>query len=148
MISDFAGQEVYYASHQMFLSSRSVYLLVWNLGQPLKESRFEYWLNAIKAKSPKAPVIIVGTHLDDCGKSEAELEEIRQQISEKYYRFENIKSIVEVDARKTGRKVEELIKLLNSVAFELGGVGDPIPKAWSLLEEGVFKERLLVILLA
>lgn len=28
---DFAGQEIYYSTHQFFMSKRSLYLLVWNL---------------------------------------------------------------------------------------------------------------------
>jgi len=32
---DFAGQELYYASHPLFLSSRAIYILVHNLSKPL-----------------------------------------------------------------------------------------------------------------
>ena len=32
---DFAGQELYYASHPLFLSSRALYILVHNLSKPL-----------------------------------------------------------------------------------------------------------------
>ena len=32
---DFAGQQLYYASHPLFLSSRALYILVHNLGKPL-----------------------------------------------------------------------------------------------------------------
>ena len=32
---DFAGQQLYYASHPLFLSSRAVYILVHNLDKPL-----------------------------------------------------------------------------------------------------------------
>jgi hypothetical protein len=39
---DFAGQEIYYATHQFFLSERSLFLVVFNLVSPV-ESRIEYW---------------------------------------------------------------------------------------------------------
>ena len=38
---DFAGQSVYYNSHQFFLSSRAVYLLVWYMMQYLLSSPFK-----------------------------------------------------------------------------------------------------------
>ena len=35
---DFAGQELYYASHPVFLTSRAIYILVCNLSKSLKET--------------------------------------------------------------------------------------------------------------
>ena len=35
---DFAGQQVYYASHPIFLSPRAVYMLVYNLNKDLKDT--------------------------------------------------------------------------------------------------------------
>ena len=64
-IWDFGGQEEYYATHQCFLSDRSMYLLVWNVKhgqQGVKE--LEPWLNNITLRAPHSCVLIVGTHLD------------------------------------------------------------------------------------
>ena len=36
------GQEIYYATHQFFLSERSLFLVVFNL-LSLVQSRVEYW---------------------------------------------------------------------------------------------------------
>ena len=35
---DFAGQIIYYTTHQMYLSGRSVYFLVFNMSKPLNDS--------------------------------------------------------------------------------------------------------------
>ena len=35
---DFAGQHLYYASYPVFLSTRAVYMLVYNLSKGLKET--------------------------------------------------------------------------------------------------------------
>ena len=65
-IWDFGGQEEYYATHQCFLSQRSLYLLLFNLNdgdsgvQELKP-----WLNNIALRAPRSYVIIIGTHLDE-----------------------------------------------------------------------------------
>jgi leucine-rich repeat kinase 2 len=62
---DFAGQEVYYPTHQFFLSDHCVYLLVWDLRRKEEDSRIGYWLQSIRTRAESASVILVGTHLDD-----------------------------------------------------------------------------------
>ena len=58
-------QDTYYASHQFFLSDRSIYLLVWNLAKPESEQRLPFWLQTITSRCPRSPIILVATHLDD-----------------------------------------------------------------------------------
>lgn len=62
---DFGGQREYYATHQYFLSPRSLYLVTWNIidGERGVEG-LQQWLVNIQARAPGAPVIIVGTHVD------------------------------------------------------------------------------------
>lgn len=61
---DFAGQEIYYHSHNLFFSERAIYLLVINLAKPLNFKAVEYWIHSIRSLSPDSPFIIVGTHSD------------------------------------------------------------------------------------
>jgi len=61
---DFAGQELYYTTHQFFLSGRSIFVVVWNLEKPIEDSRVDFWLNSIQSKIANATVVLVGTHLD------------------------------------------------------------------------------------
>ncbi len=64
-IWDFGGQEEYYATHQCFLSERSLYLLLFNLKHGEKGvHELKPWLNNIALRAPNSLVIIVGTHLD------------------------------------------------------------------------------------
>lgn len=63
---DFAGQQVYYSTHAFFLAKRAIYLIVFNLIDPKQgQAAIEYWLQCINARAPRAPIIIVGTHMDD-----------------------------------------------------------------------------------
>lgn len=56
---DFGGQEIYHATHQFFLTKRSLYLLVWD-GQAEDEyGRIEYWLKTIESFANDSPVILV-----------------------------------------------------------------------------------------
>ena len=64
-IWDFAGQEEYYATHQCFLSKRSLYLLVWNVTEgDAGVADLKPWLNSISVRAPDSCVIVVGTFLD------------------------------------------------------------------------------------
>ena len=64
-IWDFAGQEEYYATHQCFLSKRSLYLLVWNVTEgDAGVADLKPWLNNISVRTPDSCVIVVGTFLD------------------------------------------------------------------------------------
>ncbi|GIX66530.1 hypothetical protein CEXT_19861 [Caerostris extrusa] len=62
---DFGGQKEYYATHQYFLSKRSLYLVSWRIidGERGVDGILQ-WLVNIQARAPNAPVIIVGTHYD------------------------------------------------------------------------------------
>jgi GTPase SAR1 family protein len=60
---DFAGQEVYYNTHQFFLTNDSITIIVFNLvDQPM--AKVEYWLQSIQSRAPHSPIILIGTHTD------------------------------------------------------------------------------------
>lgn len=62
---DFAGQAIFYPTHQFFLSGRSVYVITFNLLEP-NPTKIEYWLHQIDIISAYLSyVIIVGTHADN-----------------------------------------------------------------------------------
>jgi internalin A len=69
-IWDFGGQEIYHNTHRFFLSTRALYLLVWDKatrdGQTRKEDtaneenfNLDYWLDNIKNIGGEAPVLVV-----------------------------------------------------------------------------------------
>lgn len=68
---DFAGQDVYYSTHQFFLSPQAVYILVFNMMDTEESNRIEYWLHSIRSRARKAPIVLVGTHLDEAGVEKA-----------------------------------------------------------------------------
>lgn len=49
---------------QFFLSNRAVYFLVWNVRLGHEHAGLKFWLSSISVHAPKAPVLIVGTHID------------------------------------------------------------------------------------
>ena len=63
---DFAGQEDFYSTHQYFLSSRALYLAVYDASRDGKTEldNLRTWLLNIQASAPGAKVVLVGTHSD------------------------------------------------------------------------------------
>ena len=59
---DFGGQEIMHATHQFFLSRRSIYIILLNARE---EPNPEYWLNHIKSFGGNSPVIIVINKIDE-----------------------------------------------------------------------------------
>jgi internalin A len=56
---DFGGQEILHATHQFFLSERSLYLLVLEPRSGLAQRDAEYWLKLIETQGGGSPVIVV-----------------------------------------------------------------------------------------
>ncbi|CAB3231871.1 unnamed protein product [Arctia plantaginis] len=81
---DFGGQQEYYATHQYFLSRRSLYLVVWRVTDGRKGLAGALnWLRSIQARAPGSPVIMVATHYDqvvNCNLPENESPECLQRL--------------------------------------------------------------------
>lgn len=54
---DFGGQEIYHATHQFFLTKRSLYVLVADVRK--EDTDFPYWLQIVRLLSDNSPVLIV-----------------------------------------------------------------------------------------
>jgi internalin A len=56
---DFGGQEILHATHQFFLTERSLYLLVLEPHSGMAQRDAEYWLKLIETQGGASPVIVV-----------------------------------------------------------------------------------------
>ncbi|PRP80501.1 hypothetical protein PROFUN_11723 [Planoprotostelium fungivorum] len=136
---DFAGQQLYYSTHQFFLSQRSIYVLVFDLRYPEDDSRLEFWLYSIKVRSPNVPVIIVGTHADDKKCTQDYMTEVLTNIHDKFSPlFKNIVEYISVDATKS---VDILKNKLRTLIAQQPTMGESIPRAYLELERILLEER-------
>eukprot|EP01113_Clastostelium_recurvatum_P042156 TRINITY_DN6805_c1_g1_i2.p2 TRINITY_DN6805_c1_g1~~TRINITY_DN6805_c1_g1_i2.p2 ORF type:complete len:213 (+),score=64.83 TRINITY_DN6805_c1_g1_i2:138-776(+) len=68
---DMAGHEVYQSTHPFFLSRRSVFVLAFHMARIDEElPGLVQWLNCIQVMAADAPLVIVGTHLDEFTRKE------------------------------------------------------------------------------
>jgi internalin A len=62
-IWDFGGQEIYHATHQFFLTKRSLYILL--ADDRAENTDFNYWLQTIELLSGNSPLLIVQNEKQD-----------------------------------------------------------------------------------
>jgi internalin A len=62
---DFGGQEIMHATHQFFLTERSLYLLVLSGRENSADADAEYWLKLISSLGGDSPVVIALNKIDE-----------------------------------------------------------------------------------
>ena len=97
-IWDFSGFKEHYATHQYFLSQRSLYLLVFNLKHGDRGvEELKPWLNNIALRAPRSCVIIIGTHLDEIPDEErGEIDALLKRVGNLAASYNDKLQIVEV----------------------------------------------------
>jgi internalin A len=120
-IWDFGGQEIMHATHQFFLTKRSLYLLVLDSRLTQEENRVEYWLKIIQSFGGESPVIIVGNKTD-----QHPLDIDQRGLQNKY---PNIVGIIETSAA-TGKGIKNLKSIIVNKVNNLPHVRDQLPMTW------------------
>jgi leucine-rich repeat kinase 2 len=133
-VFDFAGQTVYYNTHQFFLTQRSVYLLVWNVRLGAEHSGLDFWLNSIDCHAPFCPIFVVGTHVDEVKKFSLDSDKLKK-------RYPQIVGFFYVSSR-TGHGVEALSEAVVAAALNEKYMGEKIPKCWLDLESALKELKL------
>ncbi|MBW4487425.1 MAG: leucine-rich repeat domain-containing protein [Trichocoleus desertorum ATA4-8-CV12] len=123
---DFGGQEIYHATHQFFLTKRSLYLLVCNCRTSEEENRIEYWLKLIESFGGQSPVIIVGNKKD-----EQPFDINRKALRDKY---PNIKDIIETSC-DTNEGINDLRSAITREVGQLNDVYNLLPLSWFEVKE-------------
>ena len=135
-IWDFGGQEIYHATHQLFLTKRSLYLLVVDTRR--EHSDFYYWLNVIELYGDDSPVLIIKNEMQDRS-TEINERELRGQ-------FSNLKATLATNLA-TNRGFTEILEEIKYCIKALPHIGDPLPKIWVRIREALeFEPRSYITL--
>ena len=118
-IWDFGGQEIYHATHQFFLTRRSLYVLVADGRR--EDTDFHYWLSMIQLLSADSPVMIVKNNRDDRA-SEIDEDQLRG-------RYPGLRGVWATNLA-TNRDLEALIRAIRQGLEGLTHVGDALPMPW------------------
>jgi small GTP-binding protein len=127
-IWDFGGQEIHHATHQFFLTKRSLYLFVWIARSD--EVDFDYWLNIIRLLSNNSPVLIV------LNKADERIKMLDERFIQQ--RFTNVIGFLRVSAR-TGAGIADLADRIKRDIVALEHVGNVLPRVWVTVREELEK---------
>jgi internalin A len=123
---DFGGQEIMHATHQFFLTERSLYLLVLSGREGVEDTDAEYWLKLIQSFGGNSPVVLVLNKI-----KEHQFDVNRNALLRKYpFICEFVKTDCE-DA--TG--VEELRRVVERETDKLEHLRDAFPASWFSIKE-------------
>ena len=118
---DFGGQQIYHATHQFFLTNRSLFVLVWDARHGWEAGKLYNWLDRIQAKAPESPVMVVAAHIDERD-ADLPLDDLKRKYPqiEGHYKISN----------KAGTGIEDFRARLPRVAAELPLMGEEWPASW------------------
>jgi small GTP-binding protein len=88
---DFGGQEILHSIHQMFLTERTVYVLMVSAREGTHSDRIRYWLNTLKSFAGSSPVLLVLNKMDMNPTATINEREIREL-------YPNVKDIAYISA--------------------------------------------------
>ncbi|MEH2256825.1 COR domain-containing protein [Nostoc sp.] len=118
-IWDFGGQEIYHATHQFFLTKRSLYVLV--ADNRKEDTDFDYWLNVVELLSDNSPLLIIKNEKQDRHWEINELQ-LRGQ-------FTNLKETLATNLA-TNRDLKKVLDKIKHYVKDLPHIGSPLPKTW------------------
>ncbi|MDM8557282.1 COR domain-containing protein [Candidatus Parabeggiatoa sp. HSG14] len=127
-IWDFGGQEIMHATHQFFLTKRSLYILVLDARQGEQESRVEYWLKLIQSFGGDSPIIIAINKTD-----EHPLDINKRGLKAKY---PSLKTFFDISC-KTNKGISELKENLKYQLDNIEHVHDPFPSDWFQVKQAL-----------
>jgi hypothetical protein len=123
---DFGGQEIMHATHQFFLTERSLYLLVLNGREGGEDADADYWLRLIESFGGNSPVIVVLNKI-----KEHPFDLNRRALEQKYV---GIREFVSTDCEdSTG--IDELRRAIEREADRLEDLRVKFPTAWFAIKD-------------
>ena len=134
---DFGGQQIYHATHQFFLTKRSLYIMVddtRNNSKTVHDEGFKYWLEVIEALSERSPVLIFQN--EKAGRSK-DIDEAGIKG-----RFPNVINVYRgnlLGQYDAATNLEEAIRLH---VQQLPHVGDEVPAQWVAIRSELEKMKI------
>ena len=140
---DFGGQELYHATHRIFMQTRALYLIVWDpeteakLGEEsinlhgqdyiFRNYPLSYWLGNVRALSKDAKIIVI------CNKADDGQERFPKDIHQLKNQYK-IDSFISVSA-KSGHGIYSLRQRIQYLLDQMPEMGLQMPGSWLRVRE-------------
>ncbi|AEE52217.1 leucine-rich repeat protein [Haliscomenobacter hydrossis] len=144
---DFGGQELYHATHRLFMQSRAVYLAVWDYkaeyeepekfdedsGFTFRNHPIHYWLENARSLSPHAPILLVQNKVD---RDEVKVLSNNPALQERFKTKENY----HVSAEK-GTRIGVLKEAIREIVVEMPEIGMKVPAQWMRVKAKLLEQK-------
>jgi len=124
---DFGGQEIMHATHQFFLTHRSLYVVALDGRQGREDADAEYWLNLIASFGGESPVIVVLNKI-----RQHPFDVNRTALREK---FPMVRDVIATDCADPPEGREKLLAAIRREIDALPGLRDAFPTAWFAIKD-------------
>ena len=126
---DFGGQEIMHSMHRIFLTGRTMYVVLLNARDDTQGERAKYWLHNIKSFAPDAPVLLVLNKIDQNPKASVDEKDLRG-------RYQKLTGVVPLSARDFSRErfMEEFTDVLLREIEKTGYLNAQWPTNWAAVK--------------
>jgi len=138
-IWDFGGQPLYRGTHQMFFSTKSLYILVDSVRE--NSTDYGYWLNTVEQLAGDNSKVLVC--INKRGKHSPVYD--KTGLSKAFGKMINKDSFIEIDLLNDTGKIENLQISIRDLLLRLPEIGDEISPAWVEARRLLNKENKLFI---
>ena len=125
---DFGGQEILHAMHRIFLTQRTVYVVVLNARNDTQDQRARFWLRYISSFDPAARVLLVLNKTDQNPRASINETELRRM-------YPQLPPVVQLSAKKDSQEDfnEKLTKTLENLIASMENLRSVMPPSWRKL---------------
>jgi small GTP-binding protein len=128
---DFGGQEILHSMHRMFLTERTLYVVMLNVRDDTQDDRARYWLYNLRSFAKGAPVLLVLNQMDmneNATLNESDLRKLYPALAPEVAKLSTLKY--------SDREFEEkFIDVLRKQISSMEILAFPFVPAWSRLKE-------------
>ena len=122
---DFGGQEIMHSMHRIFLTNRTMYVVLLNARDDTQSDRAQYWLHNVQSFAPDAPVVLVLNKIDQNPKASVDETTLRA-------RYPGLKAVVRMSAKEFSQEEfnREFTRVLLQEIDDTGYLDAQWPQSW------------------
>ena len=127
---DFGGQEIMHSMHRIFLTDRTMYVVLLNARDDTQGDRAKYWLHNIQSFAPNAPVLLVLNKIDQNPNASVDERDLRG-------RCEKLIQVVRLSAKDFSQEDfnKAFIDILKEEILKTGFLDAEWPSSWKQVKE-------------
>lgn len=112
---DFGGQEILHSMHRMFLTQRTLYVVMVNVRDGNQDERARYWLHNLKSFADGAPVLLVLNQMDQNKNASVNEEDLRKLYPSLTEKVVKLSTLIYSDERFKSEFIDVLMEQIGSM---------------------------------